>query len=59
MKTFNMVKNNYKTFEIASDRGLVLQFFEAPMKLAPGVLCIFFDGFLPGAFYHLGHLVFV
>ena len=54
-----MVKNHYKTFEIASDRGLVLKFFEAPMKLAPGVLCIFFDGFLPGAFYHLGHLVFV
>ena len=45
-----MVKNHCKTFEITSDRGLVLQFFEAPMNLAPGVCCIFFNGFLQGAF---------
>ena len=50
MKTFNMAKHHYETFEITSARGLVLQFLEAPMNLAPGVLCILFDRFFPGAF---------
>ena len=44
-----MVKKHFENFEIISDRGLVLQFFEATMNLAHiSVLCSFGNHYIMG-----------
>ena len=49
MKTSTWLKIILKTFEIISDRGLVLQLFEAIMNLASmDVLCIFGNQYIMG-----------